>query len=990
MALDTATVRIAAKVAGEEAVRSLAKSLEITEKEAKQLIQTNLKLGSSSTQAAAGMTAASGAAAASARGFGMVRSAASALLSSLGPLVALLGVGSLAKMGMEAETASAKLRTMQGAIPDFNKLGPLLEQVAAETGNIVGPTEMAGAAYEVLSAGAKNAADAAAKLKAALILAQGGAVDTSVAVDGLTSVMNAYGVDTKRAGEVADKIRQTVDDGKISFEQYATQIGKVAAVAAGAGVSFDQVNAAIATITASGIQSESAISGLRQLIVNIIKPTDDAQKVAKAYGIELSAAALKSKGLVGVLEDIRTKTGGNSQAVSKLITDVDSLTAAQAIFGGQGAKFKELIDKQATSAGAASKAAKEMGGTTEAAVKRMQTAWEGLAKRLGEVFGPMFKVLANGFADLFQDIQKNLGGLDRLMDRTSRLFDRSNLGLARRMAFTASANFSVGRLFPGLQDVQRAINTTRSAGITSPEGFQQAKELVADLSTLLSRSINPSSGAAANRQAVDLQRQLFQLDQFLKTRQKQVAEQRKRDQQQRYDPITAGGGGTTTPMPDVDGPKPRTAEEIQASIRGLNVDAQVQQLQRLRLLADEYAKSQIDFTLAKDRAEQKFLELSGKKGITRPEVDAARKLRDAEITTAETVKKQAIAKVREDVAKVKTEADAALTTLREAIDPKALLERTKDDFVAAVDAQVDVLTEAVKTAVTQLKEARRRLLELGGPQAKDLIAQIDAKITANEKSLADPSGIRGIATDQVRARISQTLGADQQRELQQLQDQLQALLQPFGELTAVQQLELRLKRENIALSPEERAQRFADAAAIDKTREAIRQLNEQQQLSRQLAEGIADSFREMFKGLLFQAQSLEEALSNLFGRLADQLFNLAFNIGVFGNPFGFAGSIFGQVLPGFEKRAAGGPVSAGSPYIVGERGPEVFVPRTSGTIVPNGAGGVSVVVNVDAKGTSVQGNDPQGQQLGRVVSAAVQAEIMRQQRPGGLLAGGRR
>jgi phage-related minor tail protein len=41
---------------------------------------------------------------------------------------------------------------------------------------------------------------------------------------------------------------------------------------------------------------------------------------------------------------------------------------------------------------------------------------------------------------------------------------------------------------------------------------------------------------------------------------------------------------------------------------------------------------------------------------------------------------------------------------------------------------------------------------------------------------------------------------------------------------------------------------------------------------------------------------------------------------------------FGFGLPG---RAAGGPVTAGQPYIVGEQGPEVFLPTSSGTIVPN-------------------------------------------------------
>ena len=88
--------------------------------------------------------------------------------------------------------------------------------------------------------------------------------------------------------------------------------------------------------------------------------------------------------------------------------------------------------------------------------------------------------------------------------------------------------------------------------------------------------------------------------------------------------------------------------------------------------------------------------------------------------------------------------------------------------------------------------------------------------------------------------------------------------------------------------------------------------------------------------------------------------------------------------------ASGGPVSGGSPYIVGEKGPELFVPGSSGNIVPNHAmGGANVVVNVDASGSSVEGDGGQAEQLGSMLAAAVQAEIANQQRPGGLLAGTR-
>ena len=86
-------------------------------------------------------------------------------------------------------------------------------------------------------------------------------------------------------------------------------------------------------------------------------------------------------------------------------------------------------------------------------------------------------------------------------------------------------------------------------------------------------------------------------------------------------------------------------------------------------------------------------------------------------------------------------------------------------------------------------------------------------------------------------------------------------------------------------------------------------------------------------------------------------------------------------------KAAGGPVTGGKSYLVGERGPELFSPGVSGTITPNHAMGglTNIVVNVDASGSSVEGDEQKGRELGRIISAAVQYEIVQQKRPGGLL-----
>ena len=87
-------------------------------------------------------------------------------------------------------------------------------------------------------------------------------------------------------------------------------------------------------------------------------------------------------------------------------------------------------------------------------------------------------------------------------------------------------------------------------------------------------------------------------------------------------------------------------------------------------------------------------------------------------------------------------------------------------------------------------------------------------------------------------------------------------------------------------------------------------------------------------------------------------------------------------------KAEGGPVKGGASYLVGERGPEMFTPGVSGMITPNHAlgGSTNVVVNVDASGSAVEGDEDRGRELGRLISVAVQSEIVQQKRPGGLLA----
>ena len=149
----------------------------------------------------------------------------------------------------------------------------------------------------------------------------------------------------------------------------------------------------------------------------------------------------------------------------------------------------------------------------------------------------------------------------------------------------------------------------------------------------------------------------------------------------------------------------------------------------------------------------------------------------------------------------------------------------------------------------------------------------------------------------------------------------------------------------------------------------------------EIGKTIGSQITDALVGAINGTKSLGESAKAIINDLANSLLRMGIN-SMLGGMFGGTG--FGKFL-GF---ADGGRPPVGRPSIVGERGPELFTPSVSGMITPNHAlgGSTSVVVNVDASGSSVEGDEDQGRELGRLISVAVQSELIQQQRPGGLLA----
>ena len=137
------------------------------------------------------------------------------------------------------------------------------------------------AAYQAVSAGVSTD-NLSSFMDTASKAAIGGVTDLETAVDGLTSVINAYGKDVMSAETASDLMFTTVRLGKTTFGELADSLFNVVPTAVGAGVSFNDVSAALAGMTAQGVPTSVATTQLRQAIVELSKSGTETDKTFRS------------------------------------------------------------------------------------------------------------------------------------------------------------------------------------------------------------------------------------------------------------------------------------------------------------------------------------------------------------------------------------------------------------------------------------------------------------------------------------------------------------------------------------------------------------------------------------------------------------------------------------------------------------------------------------------------------------------------------------
>lgn len=138
-------------------------------------------------------------------------------------------------------------------------------------------------------------------------------------------------------------------------------------------------------------------------------------------------------------------------------------------------------------------------------------------------------------------------------------------------------------------------------------------------------------------------------------------------------------------------------------------------------------------------------------------------------------------------------------------------------------------------------------------------------------------------------------------------------------------------------------------AVLDSGKAGIEALYAPINRAKEMSDAMGKSFSDGIKGMITGASSFKDMMSSVIDSVINKLWEMFVVQQIVGLVGKGISALTGIPMP---ARAIGGSVQSGQPYMVGERGPEMFVPSRSGSIVPNGKMGSGISISVDARGAS--------------------------------------
>ena len=330
------------------------------------------------------------------------------------------------------------------------------------------PEETVKALYQALSAGIPRE-NVFEFLKTAGEASIAGVSDLKTSVDGLTSVTNAYGSEILNAQKASDIMFQTVKLGKTDFTQLSNSLYNVIPIASAIGVKFEDIGAAIASMTAQGVPTSVATTQIRQSLVELNKEGSVAYETFKQISGESFKDFISGGGnlqeALQMMSDYAEKTG---KEVTSMFSSVEAGNAVLALSGKNASKFKDYLDQVRNSVGATSEAFKKIDDGPARQFEKLKAELSALVIELGnnalplinESFIPLFR---DTLVPIIDDAIKTISSLIKAFNNLPAPLQATTVGIIGITAGLGPALQGIGSLRKSFVETKKIINDFKGA-----------------------------------------------------------------------------------------------------------------------------------------------------------------------------------------------------------------------------------------------------------------------------------------------------------------------------------------------------------------------------------------------------------------------------------------------------------------------------------------------------------------------------------------------
>ncbi|WP_250160222.1 phage tail tape measure protein [Caloranaerobacter azorensis] len=214
--------------------------------------------------------------------------------------------------------------------------------------------------------------------------AVGGVTNLETAVDGLTTVVNSYGADVIDVNKASDLMFTTVKLGKTNFEQLSQSLFNVLPSASAAGVKFEDVSAALATLTAQGVPTSVATTRVRAAIDELSKAGTKTDKIFRQVAGKSFKEFIASGGnLQQALQLLEKEAKKNNLGINDLFSSIEAGGAALALTGDATEMFTNALNEMNKASGATDAAFGKMEKGLKRKIEKLKANFEVFKLQVG-------------------------------------------------------------------------------------------------------------------------------------------------------------------------------------------------------------------------------------------------------------------------------------------------------------------------------------------------------------------------------------------------------------------------------------------------------------------------------------------------------------------------------------------------------------------------------------------------------------------------------